>query len=226
MSEIYTELTAEDLTGNRIGIAFDCDSVMNQMGDNLGHYIAKVYGFSTSTVRATDEHGNRKFHYKVPGLSSGKVFKTVLKYILEESPSELATPYMNDVMKYIHDLTDVEIVVVTARPASTKDVTYNWLKENLTVPFICIMVPGHGDKTAILKEVETELFVDDRYRTVAGLNNIMPYSVAYTRPWNIGREEPGAFRVDDLRGIIPIANLLYGRNPIVWPDYIPHPMKG
>lgn len=206
-------------------VAFDLDSVLNDMGEPMGEYIAKTYDVDYDEVHGLAPGGYRTFHFDVPGVSSNDISALVQKYVLEESPSLLATPFMSEVIDYVYDVTDEPITVVTARPQEAMDVTYDWLCQNLStfLPFNLIMVNGMT-KLHVLKKIYCEIFVDDRAKTIEGLTDNINLSVLYSRPWNQGRPvEPGDLTVRDLRDLIPIINYMYKRPTMMWPGTIPYP---
>jgi hypothetical protein len=223
---LTTHTKPEDVKGNEFHIAFDMDSVLNNMGDNLGLYIAKHFDVPEPWVRRPCPEGYRKFHFDLPGVSSNTMYALVLKYLTEESPSELTTPYMVKVLEHVYSTTKVPICIVTARPSSVCSETRDWLEENLTVPFVCYMVDGHKDKALILEELECICFVDDRYRTVVELDDHIAWPVLYKRPWNQGRpHRPTLIEIRDLRDIIPVANLVALNNPMDWPLGVDYPPR-
>ena len=226
IGNIWTHTKPEDVKGNRWEIGFDMDSVLNEMGDDLGRHLAKEFGVSLDDLRAPDETGVRRFHFSHPSISHTAIADEVMRYVREESINLEATPYMRLVTRYVYEITKVPILVVTCRPASAVSSTYNWLKNNLDVPFMCCMVDGHRDKAAILEAVRCKMFVDDRYRTCMEIADAGMLPVVYDRPWNIGRDTyKGAVHAADLRDILPVVNILHGKPPLYLPDYIPYPLR-
>jgi hypothetical protein len=205
-------------------IAFDLDSVMNDLGHDLGRYIAAKFGVEYNVVR--DSTGSyEKFHFEVKGVGYKEMSKVVNTYLMEESPSALATPFLADVMRYVHEVTGVPIAVVTARSDHTVGVTKRWLEEHLDgTPFNAYIINGPL-KEATLDLLNAQIFVDDRWKTIERMyNNNIRFPVLYTRPWNTGRpvDLPVA-RVRDLRDIIPLLNIVTRRGIMDWPDTLPYP---
>ena len=208
---------------NATMIAFDFDSTINNMGEPLGLYIAKMLECSEDEVRGYGPDGERTFHFQKAGVSDDTMAQLVHKYVLEESPSLLPTPFAPEVLEYIHYVTGEPITVITYRPADSAQITHTWLTENLTVPFNLIMLHGM-QKNVVLSRLGTQVYVDDRYKTASILSNVVGVSVLYSRPWNQGRRVPGGdMTISDLRGIIPIINFMSRRNIMDWPGHIPYP---
>jgi hypothetical protein len=207
----------------RTPIAFDLDSVMNNLGHDLGLYIAREFGVTFEDVRDSIL-GYQKFHFEVDGVDYREIGKVVDTYVMEESPSALPSPFMSDVMKYVHELTGVPIAVVTARNDRTVGVTKRWLEEHLDgTPFHAYIINGPG-KEDTLSLLKASIFVDDRWNTINGLVSKIRYPVLYTRPWNTGRPiDLPVPRVRDLRDIIPLLNIVARRGIMDWPDALPYP---
>jgi hypothetical protein len=154
------------------------------------------------------------------------MYDVVLRYLKKVSPSELPTPYMAEVLEYLYSTTKVPICIVTARPSCTADITYNWLSENLPVPFVCYMVDQPRDKAAILTEIKCVSFVDDRYRTVVELDDHIAWPVLYKQDWNQGRPyRPTLVEIRDLRDMIPIINMVTFNSPMDWPLGVEYPPR-
>lgn len=203
-------------------IAFDMDSVLTD-GGWLRRYVADHFGMKISDVAGHHKKGYEVFYFGVPGASNEEVARVVDRGILEESPSALPSPYMKEVTRYVHEVTRSPILVVTARAIDNIDVTWQWLHENLDVPFIVYIVSGHGDKAKLLSHHHVKIFIDDRHKTIKNLVNIIPYPVLYQQPWNQGREPIPAIEIRDLRDIIPVLNLQLGMVPMHWPGTVPYP---
>jgi hypothetical protein len=224
-SNVFYEPDEDDMiyhTGFKFPIAFDMDSVLTN-GTWLRHYVAKHFGMKLKDVAGHHKKGYEVFYFGVPGADHEEVGRVVDRGILEESPSALPSPYMAEVTQYVYNVTHSPILVVTARAEANIDVTWQWLHENLTVPFIVYMVKGHGDKAKLLAHHDVKIFIDDRHKTVRNLVNVIPYPVMYQQPWNQGRDPISAIEIRDLRDIIPVLNLQLGRVPMEWPGTIPYP---
>jgi hypothetical protein len=220
---VFVNPTPDELRPHRTGIAFDLDSVMNE-GDYLRHSIAKTFGTTVSAVKSHDRPGGWEvFHFNIPGVSYKEMAKAINICIMEESPSAMPSPYMTSVMNYVYDVTAQPIAVVTARHKATVGVTRRWLDQNLNVPFIVYIVDGLP-KAPVLTYLGADIFIDDRHKTVKGLINWIDHPVLYKRPWNQGRDESlGVVEINDLRDIIPMVNMMYGRAPLDWPCWVPFP---
>ena len=204
-------------------IAFDFDSTINDMGEPLGRYIAKMLGCSEDEARAYGSQGERLFHFEREGVSDEAMSQLVRRYVLEESPSLLPTPWAMEVLAYIWSVTGQPITVITYRQIESVEVTYTWLRENLSVPFTLIMLHGM-QKDVVLRRLDTQVFIDDRYKTISKLEGAISMPVLYSRPWNQGRQIPaGAMAVTDLRGLIPIINFMTRTNILTWPVGVPYP---
>jgi hypothetical protein len=219
---VFVNPDQADVGQHRAVMAFDLDSVLNDMGHNLRDHIAKKFGFPTEEI-LDKTAGYEKFYFQIDGVEDKVISRAVADYVMEESPSSLATPYMREVMGYVHDVTDAPVTVVTARWSGTVGVTKRWLEEQLgDIPFIAYIVNG-PPKHTVLSYLYTLAFVDDRWKTVEGLMKHIPWPVMYKRPWNDRPVYLPAVKINDLRDIIPLLNILTGRVPTAWPDGLPHP---
>ena len=219
---VFVNPDVADVGQHRAVMAFDLDSVLNTMGDNIRKYIAQLYHVPTWEVTDTAA-GYEKFHFQVPGIEGREIGRHVNDFVMNESPSLLTTPYVRQVMKYVYKRTNTPITVVTARWPGAVGVTKRWLEENLgDVPFICYIVNG-PPKSRVLNYLYTLAFVDDRWKTCEGLISRIPWPIMYRRPWNRRPVYLPVVEVDDLRDVIPLLNLLTGEVPTVWPDGLPHP---
>jgi len=208
-------------------MAFDFDSTINNMGEPLGRYIAGMLECEEEDVRGYGPQGERTFHFQKDGVSDDTMAQLVHKFVMEESPSLLPTPWAIEVLSYIWMTIGQPITVITYRPADSAQVTWDWLFQNLYpgVPFNLIMLQGM-QKDVVLRRLETEVFIDDRYKTVAMLENVVNLSVLFKRPWNQGRiVDAGDMTVNDLRGLIPIVNVLTRTHIMAWPGNIPYPHR-
>lgn len=208
--------------GFKFPIAFDMDSVLTE-GAWLRRYVANMFGMTMDQVKGHHKKGYEVFYFKVPFASSEEVGRVVDRGILEESPSALPSPYMKEVTNYVHEVTRSPILIVTARAEANIDVTWQWLHENLDVPFIVYMVTGHGAKAKLLAYHDVKIFIDDRHKTVKNLVNVIPYPVLFKQDWNQGRDPIPAIEIRDLRDIIPVLNLQLGMAPMTWPGTVPYP---
>jgi hypothetical protein len=143
----------------------------------------------------------------------------------EETKDLKPTPYMGDVMNYVWLKTREPILVITYRPKESVEQTHAWLKKYLPVgcPFNLIMLQGM-QKDVVLKRMNVQVYVDDRYKTAVILEQAINLSVLYKRPWNQGRPvSAGDMEINDLRDLIPIVNYLTRSCITDWPTGIPYP---
>jgi hypothetical protein len=220
---VFVNPTPDELRSHRTGVAFDLDSVLNE-GNYLRHSIAKTFSTTVSAIKGHDRPGGWEvFYFAIPGVAEKDICKAVNICIMEESPSALPSPHMRDVLRYVYEVTEAPIAVITARHKATVGVTKRWLDENLNVPYIAYIVDGLP-KAPVLTYIGADIFIDDRHKTVKGLVNWIDHPVLYKRPWNQGRDEDiGVVEIDDLRDIIPMVNIMYGRTPMTWPCGLPFP---
>jgi hypothetical protein len=211
-----------DVGQHRAVMAFDLDSVLNNMGENLRGYIADIYMMDMKDVTDTSA-GYEKFHFEVPGVPNDEIGRHVNDFVMNESPSLLTTPYMREVMQYVHDRTNAPVTVVTARWAGAVGVTKRWLEEALgDIPFVAYIVNG-PPKSTVLSYLYNLAFVDDRWKTVEGLINKIPWPIMYRRPWNMRPVYLPVVKINDLRDVIPLLNILTGEIPTAWPKGVDHP---
>jgi hypothetical protein len=228
-SNVFVNPTEAEVGCHRAVMAFDLDSVLNNMGRNLREYIADQFELPIEFVTDTSA-GFEKFHFSIPGITDKTISKMVNKYVREESPSSLTTPYMSRVMSYVYERTGSPIAVVTARHESTVGVTKRWLEENLRgVPFFCYIVARIENyaypKAKVLEYLNTRAFIDDRWATVESLVGKIDFPVLFRAPWNRRPVWLSALEVDDLRDVIPLLNILTGEVPTAWPSYVPYPFN-
>jgi hypothetical protein len=206
-------------------IAFDFDSTINDMGRNLGTYIAKFLGVPEHECRSKPD-GYERFHFDHPDYTDEEISTIVQKFVLEESLSLLPTPFAAEVLSYCWVCTNEPITVITYRPKESAAVTHKWLCDHIPaqVPFNLIMLHGM-QKDVVLTRLGAQVYIDDRYKTAQTLESVINLSILYKRPWNQGRVvEAGDLTIEDLRGIIPIINILTGAPILDWPCNIPHPV--
>jgi len=212
----------QEMLDLRAKFAFDMDSVLSETGGILQEGIKKKYGVDDIRII---HNGYETFMYHVDGVSHDEIYDTINTIISEESGSCLPTPFMERVLSYYYDSVGEPITIVTARAEGNMQVTFDWLNHNLPVdvPFNLIMVNGM-QKDVVLKRLRCQVFVDDRYETVASLHQAVDIPVLYRRPWNQGRPySAGLVEINDLRDMIPLFNLYSGRAPMAWPGYLPYP---
>jgi len=213
------ELKASDIFAP---IAFDMDGVLSETGGILREGIQNHYGVDDIRVEVD---GYRTFNYHVPGVDQREMFDLVNHIIGEDSLGALPTPFMAECMEYFYDITDEPITIVTARVQENMGVTYQWLEHNFPVPFNLIMVNGM-QKEVVLNRIKTDIFVDDRYKTIRNLEDYIAMPVLYERPWNQNRPAAaGAFSIRDLREMIPVFNMALQLRPMRWPGHIPYPNR-
>jgi hypothetical protein len=203
---VFVNPDQADVGQHRAVIAFDLDSVLNEMGANIRGYIANKWGVPVDDVTDTSA-GYEKFHFNIPGVSNEDIGRAVNDFVMNESPSLSPTPYMKDVMGYVYDRTNAPVTVVTARWVGAVGVTKRWLEEALgDIPFIAYIVNG-PPKATVLSYLNTQAFVDDRWKTVEGLMKHIPWPVLYRRPWNVRPVYLPVVKANDLRDIIPLLNI-------------------
>lgn len=204
-------------------IAFDMDGVLSETGMILEEAIKKEYG--VTEVRGTSED-YPTFQYVIPGVSRNKVFNSINRIVHEESMAALPSPWMQPVLSHLlNSLVSFPITIVTARAQENAGVTYRWLEDHIPGRFNLIMVNGM-QKEVVLKRIGTEVFVDDRYKTIRTLTNHITMPILYRRPWNQGRPtEASAFQINDLRDIIPVINMVSSQRFMEWPRDIPYPNR-
>jgi hypothetical protein len=214
--------TEDEIGTHWTPIAFDMDSVLNQ-GDYLREYIIRHFGAS-GDIRERGPEGYIKFNYHVEGVSRNQMYKAIHQGVYEESPSSLPSPFMAQVLKYVHEITEQPIAVITARANTNAGVTYRWLMENLDgTPFKVYVMHG-VPKLGVIEALGADIFIDDRWKTVNSLGGYIPYPILFKQEWNQGRPKPaGSFEIRDLRDIIPLVNIHRGRNPMDWPAGLPYP---
>ena len=209
-------------------IAFDMDSVLNTgCSRAIRDVFCRTYGITDRDIMDTDpDHGHRIFNMTPAGVDRNHIYPMITEAIVNDSPSFLPTPYMQKVLRHVHEVTGCPIQVVTYRDKSTVHVTHDWLKENLDdIPFRCYIMSGVPKKET-LAYMRADIFIDDRHKTILDLLGEIDYPVMYKRPWNQGRPvRLPALQINDLRDIIPLLNIKLGRVPTEWPSYIPFPQR-
>ena len=211
-------------SGVEAPIAFDFDGVLSETETILYDGICKL--FEVEDIRQK-ENGYNMFNYAVDGVSNKTMFAAINTIIGEEAGGALPSPYMSEVLDYVYATTGRPITIVTSRTKENMDVTYQWLQNNLStgVPFNLILANGM-QKEVVLKRIKCNMFIDDRYKTVAKLEQEIDLAVLYKRPWNQGRPvEAGDFTIRDLREIIPIVNYLSRQYLMRWPGNVPYPNR-
>jgi hypothetical protein len=206
-------------------IGFDFDSTINEMGHPLGHYIADKLYVPFEEIRGLHPDGYERFHFSHPTVDDEQITAIVNEYVINHTKDLKPTPYMGDVMNYVWLKTREPILVITYRPKESVEQTHAWLKKYLPVgcPFNLIMLQGM-QKDVVLKRMNVQVYVDDRYKTAVILEQAINLSVLYKRPWNQGRPvSAGDMEINDLRDLIPIVNYLTRSCITDWPTGIPYP---
>jgi len=213
-------------------IAFDLDSVMNDgCSRAIRTKFMKYWNIEDHEIVDSDPvHGHRIFSMKPPDYidaSGNEIFNLVTEAVLEDSPSFLHTPYMPEVMAYVHKITGAPIQVCTARRPECVDVTHDWLAEHLgDIPFRAYIQNGVA-KSVTLDRMNCSIFVDDRHKTIGNLLSWISEPVLYRRAWNQNRPSKlPVIEINDLRDIIPLLNISLGMVPTDWPNWLPHPNGG
>lgn len=218
-----------DEMGNEVyPFAFDMDSVLNEMGDMfMADWLANHFKVD-SVVGYTGSPRYRTFQFNHPDVSNNQMFRAVREFILEMGPRLVPSPWMLQTMRYVTKVTRKPILIVTARHPDTVSITQDWLLNKMPgVPFRVYSVNG-VPKLPFLHHHRVEYFVDDRYKTNMSIymdsDTVAP--ILYRRPWNQGRMFYDWIQINDLRDMIPIVNLRYGRAPLAWPAGMPWPNRG
>jgi hypothetical protein len=218
------EYDLEDAGVPQTLFAFDMDSVLLNLSFLRPMLCAWFKITMDELVESCMQNGRETFDFNIPGVSNNQLYKAVHELVREHSPSALPNPFMQDTLRYYHELTGDPIVVVTARHRDNTKVTEAWLTENLDgLPFVAIICHGKP-KHEVLVNQGCYYFVDDRYKTVDGLHGYIMHPVLYQQPWNQGRDrEASSLQIRDLRDLIPIFNIECGLPPARWPGNIPYP---
>ena len=115
-------------------------------------------------------------------------------------------PYISSLaaLLHFHFTKAVNLHFVTARQEGLKDITVEWLKEWLKVPFTVDIGIESDKKGEHLKSLGFDAFVEDRFQTAIDLSTKIEHTFLLNRPWNKGREVPEKVkRISSLQEIEP-----------------------
>ena len=97
----------------------------------------------------------------------------------------------------------VDMVLSTA----VEEVTETWLKVWLGIPFTLVMAGGDtgANKIEIIEEWGIKYYVEDRFKTVGKLADVIEGVFMPDRPWNTGRTHMGfdnIYRINNLIDVV------------------------
>lgn len=179
-------------------VAFDIDGVIADTYDVIRIALKQEFGINFPK----NEH--RSFYFDVPNASSKDVIRVIDKCMIEDFNDVKPLGDSIYILKRVFLMTRKPLLFVTARPEACREGTISWLKKYLGrfVDFNVILTENKP-KTRVLLDLNIELFVDDRYKTINELSNIIDMPLMLNSPWNEGRPTPqNTVRIDDLEEVI------------------------
>lgn len=209
-----------------VPLAFDFDSVLNNLGVGLESYLSSVLGVPVTGYDST--LGYTKFSFKHSWFSEQTIRKIIHSYIEEYSFLVGPNPWVNEFLTWYTNVTRSPVVIVTSRPPHLEYATGRWIFSNLDRSIDMRLVMLHGiPKSQVLEPMGIQAFVDDRYKTCKSLKGVIDWSIVYRQPWNQGRpESAGHLEIDSVLDLIPFVNIGLGRRPMQWPHNLPYPYRG
>jgi uncharacterized HAD superfamily protein len=162
----------------------DLDGVIIESEPMIVKYVENAIGekFTPPTPRVFDFQCG--FEYK---FSPGELYKLVTDAINEHG---MHFP-MCDRLRTLAGLHNISakygtIHFITARPESNRDVTYNWLSDNLEGLEFELHMVDSKPKIEVMNELGIDILIDDRLKTVIQVSKTNIVGMVY-RPWNSGR---------------------------------------
>jgi hypothetical protein len=184
-------------------IAFDMDSVMLELDPLFFNGLSQWFG--VEITNDVSKEGWDRFDMTGHEVAGAEIAKAIGPVISNITPFCDPTEYMLQALSLVYSMTGLPITVVTARTKENIPVTWDWLTEHLDgIPFNLIVCNGM-QKEVVLKRIDNQMFIDDRYKTIKTLEDHIRFPVLYQRPWNQGRpESAGVAEVSNLWGVVSL----------------------
>jgi hypothetical protein len=169
-------------------IAFDFDGVVCDV-----HHIFRGHFFDRFGVIVHKDYEQRSYNFD--GIKQAPNYEP---WWWDEIPVAIAKyqhicpPFKGaiEAMLAIYNTFELEYVqIVTARVSATRQVTDLWCRQNFTFPYKIDYCDASEEKADILKLMDIEYYVDDRFKTAQELAPNLKYSYLLNSPWN-KRETP------------------------------------
>lgn len=153
-------------------IGIDIDGVIADFVTSFRALVKEKYNieFGYEDIREHDL-------YKVLGINE----KEAIELILETFDFDLNT--QPDAPESIRKLSEIhEIVLVTARPQQTEEITKKWL-EKKGIPYNKLIIVTEGNKHETEKE-GFDVIIDDHLKEIVRWSEKVPLVLVYNHPWN------------------------------------------
>ena len=113
-------------------------------------------------------------------LIGGYSFKTIFEKCLEYDDFLRNMPVIEGAVEGVNRLVEkFHVIIVTARPASTAEETYIWLRKN-GFQFHTLLVGNTVDRTLL----NIDVLIDDNPHAITGFAMRGGLSIVYSQPWN------------------------------------------
>lgn len=165
-------------------IALDIDGVVADSIKLLRTIIRYNYGINI------DDH---ILTYQIPeiypSLDIGALFEDVILNF-----GHAVEPYSDaiEACQLLLEKNSFPLIFLTARRESLKELTKDWIAQNLRLPkdSFSVILRGSKDKQLYIKNSGIQFFVEDRLRTANQIAEIESVEKSYliNRKWNIGRD--------------------------------------
>lgn len=189
-------------------IAFDLDGVICDTETVYWKYILEKYNHDIRSIQPPA----RRYEIEIPGVPLESVHIEVTRKCIRDTDTFgfiKLFPYVYDTLNFIHAVNGCPINIITARNPIIKEATETYLKRMFPGINFRIYFKDCHEKIDILKEINTKIFVEDRYKTVCELvennSDFIQTVFLVNRPWNEGRPVPfGVNRINHLYEILRI----------------------
>lgn len=178
-------------------VGFDFDGVISDT-----YNIFRGHFWDAFDIDIGSWQNQRKFMFDAPGIPFEKQWAEIQVAIIKYQQLCPACEGSIEALQNYHNKRERPIYILSARePSSTMEmVTRTWLDKHLKIPYELQLVDMSEDKRAILIDREIKYYVDDRFKTVNELADILDISFLFRQPRNFGRTitKQNIKRVDNL----------------------------
>ena len=116
--------------------------------------------------------------------------------------------YAVEMVREIANVMNQTPIIITARRYENKEVTEEWLRHYLGIPYSLTFAEGRG-KPDICKEWKITHFVEDRFRTVGNLAEVCDHVYMPDRVWNSRRKHLEFDNITRVNNLIDVYDLMF-----------------
>ena len=116
--------------------------------------------------------------------------------------------YAVEMIREIANVLNETPIIITARRKETSEVTDEWLKHYLGIPYTLVFTEGRS-KSSICEEWKITHFVEDRFKTVGNLAQVCSAVYMPDRARNSGREHKGFDNIHRVNNLIDVYDIMF-----------------